>query len=179
MAALTQSEEKTWGLFSRYRRQTSGQDLGPTEEGTSISRTCAYNTDEGSADLVWEVQLAAVKRTAARCVTSQGSYTICTVSSGFSSYFSVTTDYTQTTLTWNADRRFLSVSCSQAAVRTGFLIASWTLVTYWIPFPDVRAPYLWHRYSWECFWTFVHVHIPGLTPGTRNSHTVSQHVPTV
>ncbi|XP_035827998.1 uncharacterized protein LOC101848236 isoform X1 [Aplysia californica] len=117
-------EEQIWRSFSRYRRQTSGQGLGPTEEGTSISRTCAYNTGAGGASLTWEVQLAAVKRAVATCVTNQVPYN-CTVSSGFSSLFTVTTDQTQATLTWNADRRFLSLSCSQFSV-----IASWTLVTY-------------------------------------------------
>ncbi|XP_035828714.1 uncharacterized protein LOC101857285, partial [Aplysia californica] len=81
---LLQCEAWQAGL-RRWRRQTSGQDLGPTEEGTSISRTCAYRVTAGdNAPLVWEVQLAAGKRAVATCVTNQGPYS-CTVSSGFSS----------------------------------------------------------------------------------------------
>ncbi|XP_035827171.1 uncharacterized protein LOC106012546 [Aplysia californica] len=125
LATQLQSEKQIGGSFPRYRRQTSDLDLGHTEVGTRISRTCEYRDIYSTHYiLVWEVQTARVRRTVATCLAYPEPF-ICSVSSGFSSLFSVTTKETQTTLAWNADTRFFSLRCVQ-----GKEIANWTLVTY-------------------------------------------------
>ncbi|XP_012946785.1 uncharacterized protein LOC101859384 isoform X2 [Aplysia californica] len=129
LATESRGEEQTWRPVNRYRRRISGQDFGPTEEGTRIFRTCATRTDAHTAGMVWQMQLAAgTNKTVAKCETSQvGLPYRCTLSSPvFSRDFNIMEDQTQITLTWNADRRFLSVACSQSEI----IIGNWTLVTY-------------------------------------------------